>query len=379
MANTDYKVSRDSNIYVIANLPDEYKVKYKFYSDINTAVADAPAGSCIKVEAGTYSLSGALTISKPINIHFERGVMLRYFSISITSLGVNFLGYPDLFECTVSINNNEASETQKIRLEIGDVTVTPRSLNITFGSYLGGTTGTNSVTVSSRQGLLENDILDIGWRIRNMEGYPETILRASMLDNSALTAATSANIITGSRELFMTITGNHIHDIIVNSIVGYRVGVEIFNSMEKSKLCIKYCEGKIKFSPVEALRTVQEVIYDTLIVCATLRNEGAIDVTTEINNLYLDMLNCRIKNTSSITASACYAIYQNWSSGNIYLRLMNTMLICEGGNRSINTSDVTSSNTFTGNGIIANKATENITDTTAGAGIVIDADANFLK
>lgn len=105
MANTDYKVSRDSNIYVIANLPTEYKVKYKFYSDINTAVEDAPPGSCIKVEAGSYTLSGTVTFNKNLNVHFEAGAvvnMLNYI-FNINNCTVNITGFAELTGSGASI------------------------------------------------------------------------------------------------------------------------------------------------------------------------------------------------------------------------------------------------------------------------------------
>jgi len=83
MANTDYKFARDNNIYVIAGLPIESQVKYKYYAGIKEAVDDAPAGSCVIVEAGTYLISSnyssadAITINKNLNIHFSTGVVIN--------------------------------------------------------------------------------------------------------------------------------------------------------------------------------------------------------------------------------------------------------------------------------------------------------------
>jgi hypothetical protein len=81
MANTDYKFARDNNIYVIAGLPIESQVKYKYYAGIKEAVVDAPAGSCVIVEAGTYLISSSATnvisINKNLNIHFSTGVIIN--------------------------------------------------------------------------------------------------------------------------------------------------------------------------------------------------------------------------------------------------------------------------------------------------------------
>lgn len=96
MANTDYKLTRDNNIYVIAGLPTEAQVKYKYYADIKTAVDNAPPGSCVIVEAGTYSsTANTITINKNLNIHFSTGVVINNNTVNyltITGGDVNITG-----------------------------------------------------------------------------------------------------------------------------------------------------------------------------------------------------------------------------------------------------------------------------------------------
>lgn len=97
MANTDYKMTRDNNIYVIANLPIEYQVKYKYYANIVTAVEDAPPGSTIIVAAGVYNVYSVINTPKRINYHFEAGAVINLQNASFALYGgQNITGYLDL-------------------------------------------------------------------------------------------------------------------------------------------------------------------------------------------------------------------------------------------------------------------------------------------
>ncbi len=97
MANTDYKMTRDNNVYVIANLPTEYQVKYKYYADLLTAVADAPAGATIVVGAGTYNITSPITTFKQINFHFEAGAVLNLRNIEFAlDSDQNLTGFLDV-------------------------------------------------------------------------------------------------------------------------------------------------------------------------------------------------------------------------------------------------------------------------------------------
>lgn len=97
MANTDYKMTRDNNIYVIANLPIEYQVKYKYYANIVTAVEDAPPGSTIIVAAGVYNVDSTIGTPKRINYHFEAGAVINLQNALFALYGgQNITGYLDL-------------------------------------------------------------------------------------------------------------------------------------------------------------------------------------------------------------------------------------------------------------------------------------------
>lgn len=122
MANTDYKMTRDSNIYVIANLPVEYQVKYKYYANINSAANDAPSGSTIIVCAGVYNVNSTITASlKRINYHFEAGAVINLQNVTFDlSSGQNVTGYLDLVgigDYAVMTISNGAGDTNNIFIQ----------------------------------------------------------------------------------------------------------------------------------------------------------------------------------------------------------------------------------------------------------------------
>lgn len=131
MANTDYKFSRDNNIYVIAGLPVEDRVKYKYYSDIKSAVYDAPSGSSVIVTSGVYTLNASLdtigdpiSITKNLNLHFEAGAIINSSVINtfnITAGDVNITGY---LEAIISkpLFFLDSSTTNYVKIEIAKIT-----------------------------------------------------------------------------------------------------------------------------------------------------------------------------------------------------------------------------------------------------------------
>lgn len=102
MANTDYKMTRDNNVYVIANLPTEFQVKYKYYADLLLAVADAPAGSTIVVGSGTYNITSNIDSLKHLDYHFEIGAVLQLQNAAFAlNSNQNVTGYLDVVQIGV--------------------------------------------------------------------------------------------------------------------------------------------------------------------------------------------------------------------------------------------------------------------------------------
>jgi len=176
MANTDYKFARDNNIYVIAGLPLEAQVKYKYYAGIKEAVDDAPPGSCVIVEAGTYLISSsttnAISINKNLNIHFSTGVVINnncvnYLTINggdviITGdLEANITG--TLLVIDSSTNNNVYVRIKKITNTGGNVTTIQLNGSSTSDIKVGEINCTGSDSLGARITQMNSDsVLEIG-------------------------------------------------------------------------------------------------------------------------------------------------------------------------------------------------------------------------
>lgn len=204
MANTDYKMTRDSNIYVIANLPVEYQVKYKYYADIATAVADAPPGTTIIVGAGTYNFTSNLSTSKQINYHFEVGAVLNFQEKSFgISSNQNITGYLDIVASgtiapmTIANGSGDANNIYIQSITTGtDNAVSVNCLG-TLNLKIGKITNTGAILSAMQIGSLSSNC--------NIEiGYTNG---AIFIDNTSTQTAIAGTIRNTTIETLQTTTG----------------------------------------------------------------------------------------------------------------------------------------------------------------------------
>lgn len=204
MANTDYKMTRDNNIYVIANLPIEYQVKYKYYANIVTAVADAPPGSTIIVAAGVYNVYSAINTPKRINFHFEAGAVINLQNASFALYGgQNITGYLDLVVIGAFAGmtiSNGAGETNNIFIQ-------------SFTTNVGYGVGVNCLgTLNLKIGKIDNtnaapSAMNIGSLSSNCNieiGYTNGGI---FIDNTATQTAIAGTIRNTTIESLQTATG----------------------------------------------------------------------------------------------------------------------------------------------------------------------------
>lgn len=204
MANTDYKMTRDNNIYVIANLPIEYQVKYKYYANIVTAVADAPPGSTIIVAAGVYNVYSAINTIKRINFHFEAGAVINLQNASFALYGgQNITGYLDLVVIGAFAGmtiSNGAGETNNIFIQ-------------SFTTNVGSGVGVNCLgTLNLKIGKIDNtnaapSAMNIGSLSSNCNieiGYTNGGI---FIDNTATQTAIAGTIRNTTIESLQTATG----------------------------------------------------------------------------------------------------------------------------------------------------------------------------
>lgn len=221
MANTDYKMTRDNNIYVIANLPIEYQVKYKYYANIITAVNDAPSGSTIIVCAGVYNVdSPIVATSKRINYHFEAGAVinLQNATFNLTS-GQNITGYLDLVGIGVTANmtiSNGAGDTNNIFIQSFTTNSAAVGVNClgTLNLKIGKIDITNAALTAMNIGSLSSNC--------NIEiGYTNG---AIFIDNTATQTAIAGTIRNTTIESLQTATG------VIDIYNGEAVNLTVLNS-----------------------------------------------------------------------------------------------------------------------------------------------------
>lgn len=205
MANTDYKMTRDNNIYVIANLPIEYQVKYKYYANINSAANDAPSGSTIIVCAGVYNVNSTITASsKRINYHFEAGAVINLQNATFDlRSGQNVTGYLDLVGIGAFAGmtiSNGAGDTNNIFIQ-------------SFTTNVGSGVGVNCLgTLNLKIGKIDNtnaapSAMNIGSLSSNCNieiGYTNGGI---FIDNTATQTAIAGTIRNTTIESLQTATG----------------------------------------------------------------------------------------------------------------------------------------------------------------------------
>lgn len=223
MANTDYKMTRDNNVYVIANLPTEYQVKYKYYADIALAVADAPAGSTIVVGSGTYNITSDITTSKHIDFHFEVGAVLQLQgAVFYVTSNQNVTGYLDVIYTgqsdynTISVSNG-ANDTNNVFIQsittASDSAILVNCLG-TLNLKVGRITNTGATTGAVSIGSLSSNC--------NIEiGYTNG---AIFIDNTATQVAVAGTIRNTTIESLQTATG------VIDIYNGEAVTLTVLNS-----------------------------------------------------------------------------------------------------------------------------------------------------
>lgn len=204
MANTDYKMTRDHNVYVIANLPTEYQVKYKYYADIFNAVADAPAGATIVVGAGRYNIDSIITTTKQINYHFEAGAVLNLQNSSVViNPNQNITGYLDLI-MTGPLSNIQISNGVSDFNNVSIQSITTDSP----AAVLLGCTGTLNLRIgritTTNDGLASMQINSLSSNCNIEIGYTNG---AIFIDTSSTQVAVAGTIRNTTIETLQTATG----------------------------------------------------------------------------------------------------------------------------------------------------------------------------
>lgn len=222
MANTDYKMTRDNNIYVIANLPIEYQVKYKYYANIITAVADAPPGSTIIVAAGVYNVDSPINTVKRINYHFEAGAVINLQNATFALFGKqNITGYLDLVgigDYSGMVISNGAGDTNNIFIQSFTTDFPSAAVGVnclgTLNLKIGKIDITSATLTAMNIGSLSSNC--------NIEiGYTNG---AIFIDNNATQTAIAGTIRNTTIESLQTATG------VIDIYNGEAVNLTVLNS-----------------------------------------------------------------------------------------------------------------------------------------------------
>jgi len=344
-----------------------------YHNDLGTAIENSYSGQTIIVMPGVYDFS-TLTISKPVNIYFERGVTIKNCAITITSIDVNFLGYPDLYECTMLLNNDSGDLDKKIKLEIG--TISARSRDIVWRENVTIPAGSGIHTLNglvSRHELTEGDIfeaIDI-YRVRNLDGLTADQLKISTLNGTSnleipsIVGTTKTEI---NKYPFIEIRGSHTYDIVIKEISGYETVAYIYGGTVYSKLSIISGKGKIRLDTnSDSITDMSFLLYNTKLLAWTLANEAIVDMAGT-KDLYAYFENVQLRNFSNV-ATARGVAYTPDGAATGALQFKNSHIVSLGTNTLYSSDGGTE---LTGMNTVLTTALNGFTDHSGGK-IVVDA------